>query len=254
VSKFTFDLSGKVAIVTGGTRGLGYGMVDTFAEHGANVVIAARTKEDCEKVAQEMREKGVKSLACHCDVSSQEQIENLIQKTVETFGKVDILVNNAGIAIGKSVFDISEEEWDRVIDVDLKAIFFVTQAAAKVMKEQKSGVIINIASLAGVVINQGLSPYSAAKAGVIHLTKAQAIELARYNIRVNCVAPAYVETDLNRKSLSDEKYLKSLLDPTPMKRLGTIDEIAGPVLFLASDAASYMTGATIVVDGGRSIY
>ena len=207
---------------------------------------------DC-KVAAESEAKGRKSLACPADVTSKDQVENLINSTVEKFGKIDILVNNTGVGITKPVLDITEEEWDTVVDTNLKTVFLTSQAAAKVMAQQKSGIIINIASLGGVLASPNLSPYAAAKAGIIQLTKAQAVEWARYNIRVNCIAPGYVLTDMNKDMFANEKILKAVVGPTPMRRLGNVKEIAGPVLFLASDASSYMTGATILVDGGRHV-
>jgi len=253
VSRFTFDLSGKVAIVTGGTKGLGYAMVQTLSEHGADVVITARTVRDCQKVAGEIEDKGRKALACPADVTSKDQVENLVKAAVEKFGRIDILVNNTGVGVTKSVIDITEDEWGSVIDTNLKSTFLTSQAVARIMIQQKSGNIINIASLGGVLASPNLSPYAAAKAGIIQLTKAQAVEWARHNIRVNCIAPGYVLTDMNKDMFANDKILNAVVGPTPMRRLGNVYEIAGPVLFLASDASTYMTGATILVDGGRHV-
>lgn len=247
----SFDLTGKVAIVTGATKGLGYGMALMLANHGANIVVASRTSADCEKVAAEIEGIGRKVLACPTDVSKKDQVNNLVMSTMEIFGKIDILVNNAGVGLTNLAIDVPEEELDKVIDIDLKGVFLVAQAVGKVMVEQKSGNVINIASLGGVISSSRLVPYMAAKAGVIHMTKGLAVEWAKYNIRVNGVAPGYVLTPLTKEVVNNEKTYKTLTGLTPMRRLGTVEEIANVVMFLASDASSYITGETIIVDGGR---
>lgn len=247
----SFDLTGKVAIVTGATKGLGYGMALMMAKFGADIVVASRTAADCERVAAEIEGIGREALAIPTDVSKKEQVDKLVRATMEKFNKIDILINNAGVGLTNLALDVPEEEWDRVVDIDLKGVFFVAQAVGKVMVEQKSGNVINIASLGGVISSSRLVPYMAAKAGVIHMTKGLAVEWAKYNIRVNGVAPGYVLTPLTEEVVNNEKTYKTLTGLTPMKRLGTVEEIANVVMFLASDASSYITGETIIVDGGR---
>ncbi|MBP1924926.1 NAD(P)-dependent dehydrogenase (short-subunit alcohol dehydrogenase family) [Sedimentibacter acidaminivorans] len=251
MNKQSYDFTGKVAIITGSTKGLGYGMAMLLAKNGADVVVNSRHNDDCEKVAEELRKIGRKVLAFSADVSKREQVEKMIDKTVECFGRIDILVNNAGVGITKSSFDVTEKEWDEVINIDLKGVFFTSQLAGRVMAKQKSGNIINIASLGGVISSAKLVPYMAAKSGVIHMTKGLAVEWSKYNIRVNAVAPGYVPTPMTEPILKDEKSYKILTGLTPMRRLGEVEEIANVVMFLASDYSKYITGETIIADGGR---
>lgn len=251
MKKLSFDLTGKVAIVTGDTKGLGYGMAIMLANHGADIVVTSRTPEDCERIAAEIKAMGRNVLACPADVSKKDQVDNLIKSTMDKFGKIDILVNNAGVGITRLALDVSEEEWDEIVDIDLKGVFLMAQAVAKVMVKQNSGNIINIASLGGVIASSRLAPYMAAKAGVIHMTKGLAVEWAKYNIRVNGVAPGYVLTPMTEEVVKDERTYKILTGLTPMRRLGTVEEIANVITFLASDASSYINGETIIVDGGR---
>lgn len=251
MGELSLDLTGKVAIVTGDTKGLGYGMAIKLANHGADIVVVSRTPEDCDRVAAEIEGMDRKALACPTDVSKKDQVDNLVKCTMEKFGKIDILVNNAGVGITKLSTKVTEEEWDKVVDIDLKGVFLVAQAVSRVMINQNAGNIINIASLGGIISSSRLVPYMAAKAGVIHMTKGLAVEWAKYNIRVNGVAPGYVRTPMTEEVVNNEKVYKALTGLTPMKRLGTVDEIANVVMFLASDASSYITGETIIADGGR---
>lgn len=249
-----FDLTGKVAIVTGGTKGLGYGQALMLANCGADIVIASRTASDCERVAAEITAMGRKALACPTDVTQKSQVDNLVKATVAKFGKIDILVNNAGVGIAKLAVNVTEEDWDKVVDTNLKGVWLMAQAVGEVMVEQKSGNIINIASVAGKSSSSRMVPYMASKSGVIHMTKALALEWARFNIRVNGVAPGYVLTPLTEETVANEKALKAIINLVPMKRLGEVKEIANVVTFLASDTSSFITGETIMVDGGRHIW
>lgn len=251
MSKQSYDFTDQVVIITGSTRGLGYGMAKLFAENGADVVVNSRNYDDCEKIADELRKTGRKILPFSADVSKVKEIEKMIDATMEVFGKIDILINNAGIGVNKPSLDVTEEEWDEVINIDLKGVFFTSQLVGKVMANQKKGNIVNIASLGGIISSSKLVPYMSAKAGVIHMTKGLAVEWSRYNIRVNAVAPGYVLTSLNESVLSDEKNYRMLTGLTPMRRLGEVEEIANVVLFLASDYSKYITGETIIADGGR---
>ncbi|MGD9570116.1 MAG: SDR family NAD(P)-dependent oxidoreductase [Sedimentibacter sp.] len=245
-----FDLTGKVAIVTGATKGIGYSIAMSLAESGADIVVVSRNEGDCKRVAEEINNKGRKALAYACDVTKKSMIEDLILKTVDGFGKIDILVNNAGIAVTKAAVDLAEEDWDRVVNTNLKGVFLVAQAVGKRMIEQKSGRIINIASMFGLVGDKNILPYLCSKGGVVQLTRGLALEWAKYNVLVNAIAPGYVITPINEKELSQEKVQNYLLGKTPMRRFGTSDEIASTAVFLASDEASYLTGSVLSVDGG----
>jgi NAD(P)-dependent dehydrogenase (short-subunit alcohol dehydrogenase family) len=246
----TFDLNNKVAIVTGATKGLGYGMALGLAQAGANVVVVSRTAADCDKVADEIKAMGRDALAMPTDVTNQSAIQALVDGAVKKFGRIDILVNNAGSAITKKAEDLTMEDWDRVTGIDLRAVFMVAQAVGKIMIEQQSGKIINIASIFGLVGDKQVLPYLAAKGGVIQMTKGLALEWAKYNIQVNAVAPGYVVTPMNEKDLRDDKIYKHVTSKIPMRRLGQIEDIAGSVVFLASEAANYVTGTTLAVEGG----
>lgn len=249
----SFDLTGKVAVVTGGTRGLGYGMALTLAHYGADVVVASRTAGACARVADELRALGVRALGIPCDVTDNAQIRRLIDTTAAELGGPDIMVCNAGIGRTRPALEFSEEEWDDVVDVNLRAVFFCCQYAARAMKAQgRGGRIINISSAGGVVGAKGVASYCASKGGVVNLTRALALEWGRYGITVNAVCPGYVPTDINKKQLDDPKIRTAIENMTAFRRLGRVEEIAAPVLFLASDAASYITGHALVVDGGAS--
>jgi NAD(P)-dependent dehydrogenase (short-subunit alcohol dehydrogenase family) len=245
-----FRLDGKIALVTGSTKGLGYGMATGLAQAGANLVIVSRTPADCDRVAEELKATGADTLAAPTDVTDQDAVQALVEKALDKFGRIDILVNNAGSAISIKAEDMPLSEWDRVMNIDIRAAFIVAQAVGKVMIEQKSGRIINIASMYGLIGDQRVLPYLAAKGGVIQMTRGLALEWARHNIQVNAVAPGYVVTPMNAKEFEDEKINKAINSKIPMRRLGQIEDIAGPVVFLASDAARYMTGSVLTVDGG----
>ena len=192
----SIDLSGKVALVTGGSKGIGYGMAQALAQFGANIIIVSRNLAEGEKAAQDMRDLGRKALAISCDVTSATAVDTMVEKSVEAFGKIDILVNNAGMNIRKQVVDIAEEDWDKVLNTNLKGVFLVAQRVGKEMIKQQGGKIINIASVMGVIGMPMLGSYCASKGGIVQLTKVMALEWAQYNINVNCLAPAYIRTPL----------------------------------------------------------
>ncbi len=241
-----FSLENKVAVITGGKRGIGKGIALTFAEAGADVAVCGRTLPDLEKVAEEIKALGRRSLAMKADVSEKRDVENLMERTVREFGTIDILVNNAVVYTGGPLVELSEETWDNTVDIGLKGFFLCSQAAAAVMMEKKQGCIINMSSTAGIRPTGRQGAYSIIKAAGIMVTKLLAAELAEYNIRVNALAPTVVKTELVNPDL-----LKGFMTQLPLGRLTELDELTSAALFLASDAASYISGHTLIVDGGR---
>ena len=247
------ELRDKVAIVTGARRGMGRTHALALAKAGAKVVVADISLEDCQKVVKEIEKNKGEALAVKCDVAKKEEVEEMVKKAVEKFGKVDILVNNAGICQFKPFLDLTEEEWDRTLNINLKGYFLCAQAAAKEMVKQKSGVIINIASVAMGQVGVGIPNivhYCASKGGVVGMTEALAVELAPYNIRVNAISPGMIETPMIDPIKKDPKVAEAMLDRVPMKRVGKPEEVSNLVLFLASSESSYITGSTVVIDGG----
>lgn len=244
------DLKGKIALVTGSTKGIGRGIADGLAKAGAKVVVVSRNQEQCDQVAQEIRNSGGDALAVAVDLTDLAAIEALVEKAVLHYGRIDILVNNAGAALTKKAEDISEADWDQILNIDLKAVFFCAQAVGRKMIEQKNGKIINVSSIFGLVGDRQVLPYCVAKGGVIQMTKALALEWARHNIQVNALCPGYVITPMNKAALEDEKILNHITRKIPMRRLGEVDEMVGAVLYMASSVSSYMTGQSMVVDGG----
>jgi 2-dehydro-3-deoxy-D-gluconate 5-dehydrogenase len=245
-----FSLQNKVAVVTGGNRGLGRVMALALADAGADIVIVGRDKDRNNQVVSEIVEKGRKSLSLMTDLRDVSAIGQMVSEVVERFGKLDIFINNAGVSHTERALEVSEDAWDKVMDLNVKSLFFCCQAAGRVMKEQGYGKIINLASVAGTVGDVGIAPYTASKAAVINLTRSLALEWARYGIQVNAIGPAYIETDMNSEELANPKVRGKIVGKTPMQRLGEPEELAGTVLLLASDASSYITGQTIYVDGG----
>lgn len=241
-------LKDKVAIITGGTFGIGEATAYLFAKEGAKVVIAARNKEKGARVVQKIKENRGEAMFVRTDVSVEEDIINLMNETVKEYGKIDILFANAGIGDMGDVEDVTLEDWNRTISVDLTGLFLSNKYAIAEMRKTGGGSIINCASILGHVGQPSVSAYAAAKGGVVNLTRSLAVENAKYNIRVNAVCPGYIETDI-LSGLTDEmlEHLKSL---HPVGRLGKPEEVAYPVLFLASDESSFVTGANLLVDGG----
>ncbi|EOU1699918.1 3-oxoacyl-[acyl-carrier-protein] reductase [Clostridium perfringens] len=242
-------LKDKVAIVTGGTRGIGRAIALKLADHGANIVINYRNSDkEAEELKSILEEKGVKVLTVKCDISNFEDSKNLMDKCKEVFGKIDILVNNAGITKDTLIMRMKEEDFDNVIDVNLKGTFNCAKHASAIMLKQRFGKIINMTSVVGIAGNAGQVNYAASKAGVIGLTKSLAKELGSRGITVNAVAPGFINTDMTA-SLS-EKVKEEASKNIPLKRLGDPEDVANLVGFLASDAANYITGQVINVDGG----
>jgi len=244
-------LEGKVAIVTGAGRegkGIGRDVALTLAAEGADVVIADYVPEAAEAVAEEVRKVGRKALAVQANVAVLEDCEAVVQKTLDEFGKVDILVNNAGITRDNLIARMSEQEWDAVIATNLKGTFNCTKAVTRTMMKQRSGKIVNVASVMGIMGNVGQANYSASKGGVIALTKTTAKELGSRGITVNAVAPGFIQTAMTEEL--SESIRESIAGRIPMNRLGTPDDVAKLILFLCSDDSSYITGQVVNVDGG----
>jgi 3-oxoacyl-[acyl-carrier protein] reductase len=242
-------LDGKVALVTGGSRGIGRAIALQLATQGAKVAVNyAGSEAKALEVVDEIKAKGIEAIAIQADVSNAVSVANMVKEVISTFGSLDILVNNAGITRDNLIMRMKEDEWDDVINTNLKGVFNCTKAVTRQMMKQRSGRIINIASIVGVSGNPGQANYVAAKAGVIGLTKTTAKELASRNINVNAVAPGFITTDMTEK-LTDE--MKSeMLKQIPLGRLGEPKDIAAIVSFLASEQGDYLTGQTIHVDGG----
>ncbi|EHS58735.1 3-oxoacyl-[acyl-carrier-protein] reductase [Paenibacillus sp. Aloe-11] len=242
-------LSGKTALVTGASRGIGRSIALALAEAGANVAVNyAGSEAAAAEVAEQIRAKGVEAIMVQANVGRADEADRLIKDVIDAWGKIDILVNNAGITRDNLIMRMKEEEFDQVIETNLKGVFNCLKAATRPMMKQRSGRIINISSVVGVLGNAGQANYVAAKAGVIGLTKSSAKELASRGITVNCVAPGFIDTDMTQVLADDLR--DSMLGSIPLARLGRPEEIANVVLFLASDASSYMTGQTLHVDGG----
>ncbi len=249
-----FDLHGKTAIVTGAGRGIGKALARGLAEAGANIAAVARTAADLEETIAEVKELGVRAHAIQADLTESGAAERIVSETVDHLGGLHILVNNAGMNIRSKALDVTEEEWDRVVDLDLKATFFLTQAAGRYMVDQRYGRIVNIASVGGLVALRTGVAYGASKAGVVHMTRVLTLEWSRQGVCINTIAPWYFRTPLTEKLLDDPQYVEEILSRTPMGRVGNMEDLIGPTIFLASDAAAYISGQTIAVDGGMSTY
>ena len=248
-----FSLKDKVAVVTGASRGIGRSIALGLAAAGADVAVAARSESDLETLVKEIDSIGRRAIAVPTDVTERDQIQNLIDRTVAELGGLNILVNNAGgTRFMSPLVGLRPDGWDKVMALNLDSVFHATQIAAQAMVGSGGGSIIQIASVAAVKGAQGLSFYSAAKGGVKLMSQAVAIELAPAGIRVNCIAPGWVATDLNAPLLEDEGSRKFAESMIPMGRIAEPEEIVGAAIFLASDASSYMTGTTIVIDGGQT--
>jgi gluconate 5-dehydrogenase len=253
VVKQLFDLTGRVAVVTGGAVGLGRQMAEGLAEMGANLVLGARKKERCEQAAEELQKLGVKAIALACDVKDPASVREMVDAAVAQFSRIDILINNAGVSWGAPVEQMTLEQWNKVIETNLTGTFLCSQTVGKVMISQRRGNIINIASVAGL----GGSPpelqaigYHASKGGVITFTKDLACKWAMHNIRVNAIAPGWFPTHMSEGVIKRDP--NALLERIPLRRFGSESDLKGAAVFLASDASDYVTGHVLVVDGGQS--
>ncbi|MDP3143405.1 MAG: 3-oxoacyl-[acyl-carrier-protein] reductase [Candidatus Omnitrophota bacterium] len=246
------ELKGKVAIVTGASRGIGRGIALRLAKEGADIAFNyLKAKDAAESLVKEIAGLGRKALAAQCDIRDLEAVKKMVEDTKQKFGRLDILINNAGIIKDKALMLMEKNDWQEVIDTDLTGVFNASRASIVTFMKQKSGAIVNISSVSGIIGTDRQTNYSAAKAGIIGFTKALAREVAGYNIRVNCVAPGYIHTELVDTLKPD--YQEKLLKNIPLGRFGTCDDIANAVLFLLSERGSYLTGQVIVVDGGLAM-
>jgi NAD(P)-dependent dehydrogenase (short-subunit alcohol dehydrogenase family) len=249
------DLNGKTAIVTGAGRGLGRWMALGLARAGAQVVVTSRTLEQCQKVVNEIERFGGKALAIRTDVADVKQINAMVESTIECFGKIDILVNNAALLYKRKAFEVDEEMFDQMTNVNVRGAFFCAQRIGKEMVAQKQGKIINLTSAAGKLIRKGLANpvYNLNKGAINMMTKALAEEWSTYNVHVNAIGPGYFETEVVQDRFKDPEVYKSVIESTPLNRIGQEEDLVGVALFLASDASNFMTGQVLYVDGGRTI-
>ncbi|MCK4241527.1 MAG: 3-oxoacyl-[acyl-carrier-protein] reductase [Candidatus Atribacteria bacterium] len=243
-------LSEKVALITGSARGIGKAIALELANHGANIVINdILIENEINKTLEEIKQSTNKAIGIRADITELDEVENMVKEIINKFGRIDILVNNAGIVRDSLLIRMKEEDWDAVININLKGTFNCSKTVAKyMMREKKGGKIVNISSVIGLVGNIGQANYAASKAGIIGLTKSMAKELALRNINVNAIAPGFIETDMTKKL--PEKVRQELQQQIPLKRLGIVEDVAKAVYFLVSDASNYITGQVINVDGG----
>ena len=250
---YAISLEGRSALITGASSGLGRAFADMLARAGAAVALAARRRDSLEEARQQIEAAGGRAIAVAMDVTNATSVAAAVDDAAQWQGRLDILINNAGVTLTKPFLELSEAEWDQQVDTNLKGAFLVAQAAAKIMRQQASGgAIVNIASILGLRVAGQVAAYLTSKAGVVHLTKGMALELARHRIRVNALCPGYIETDLNRAFFASD-IGSALIKRIPQRRLGQLSELEGPLLLLCSDAGSYMTGAVLAVDGGHLV-
>jgi len=251
-----FSLEGQVGIVTGGGQGLGNAFCNAFAEAGADIVVAELNPDSGPRTVKQVHEKGRRAIFVQTDVRQPQSVAAMIDRTLAEFGKIDFLMNNAGITKWCPAEEVPEADWRAVFEVNVNGLFFCAQAVSKHMMKRHSGRIINIASMSGLIVNrpQAQASYNASKAAVIQLTKSLASEWAPHNIRVNAIAPGYMDTPMAQPFFEDPKYRNLWIDAIPMKRPGAPEELGPTAVFLASEASSYVTGAVIVVDGGYTLW
>ncbi len=247
---FRYGLDGRVALVTGSGQGIGQEVALRLAAENVTVVVNGRTKEKIDRVVQEIGQLGKKAIGIQARVERKNEILEMVDQIIRTYGRIDYLVNNAGVSRSAFIKDMSEEDWDTVIDINLKGTFLCSQAVIQHMIKSGFGRIVNLCSIASFGGQEGRGNYSASKSGLMALTRVMAIELARYNIRVNAVAPGLIDTELIRKGVPEAFLKEVILDRKPLGRLGQTKEIAEVILFLLSEASSYITGETILADGG----
>jgi len=249
-----FDLSGKIAVVTGGNRGIGFGIARGLAKAGATVVIANRDKASGQKAAELLGREGFNVVAIPTDVNSVSSIEAMVSKVINDFGRIDILVNNAGILLRKPIIEVTEEDFDQVINTNLRGLFFCCQLVGREMIKNRKGKIINISSIMSQIAWPDRAVYAASKAAVAHLTRALAVEWAKYNITVNSIGPGTIVTDINRKIFEEHpEEFKKIIEAIPRGRQGYPEDCVGLAILFASDASDFITGQNVIADGGATI-
>ncbi len=252
--KDLFDLSGKIAIVTGGNQGIGFGITRGLAGAGATVIIANRREEEGQQAARMLQKEGFSAAAVPVDVSDRMSVEDLVSRVLGEHGRIDILVNNAGVILRRPAEDFTEEEYDRIMDINVKGMFFCCQAAGREMLKAKKGKIINVSSVIAQQVQPQRSVYAISKAGVSNLTRSLALEWSRSGVNVNAIAPGVTVTPLNQKYFAEHPdQLQAFADATPKGRVAYPDDYAGAAIFLASEASDYVTGHILLVDGGMAI-
>jgi gluconate 5-dehydrogenase len=246
----TFDLTGRVALVTGGSKGIGFGMAQALGKYGAKVLISGRGEIEGENAEKMLKEGNIDATFYSFDVSKKSEVEDSIRRMIEKHERIDILVNNAGMNIRKPLTEIEEDDWDKVININLKGIFLVGQEVSRQMMKQKYGKIINISSIFGTTGYPFQSSYAASKGGINQLTRVWASELAPFNITVNAIAPGYIKTPMTSEWLSNPERFNKIVENTMIKRIGDVTDLVGPVIFLSSETSAYVTGQILHVDGG----
>jgi NAD(P)-dependent dehydrogenase (short-subunit alcohol dehydrogenase family) len=249
-----FDLTGKVAVITGGATGIGRGIAEGLADAGATIVLCARRLEVLEQACREIKDRaGVKTYPHRLDITSTPEINSLVEDVMKEFGRIDILVNNAGVGGSeKPILKMTEQDWDNTVATDLRGIFVLSQAVAKKMVEKgEGGKVINVASIGAQIIFPNMSAYCSSKGGVLQLTKVMALEWIRHNIQVNAILPGYFETPMNTHFFATEVGQKIIKKNIPMNRLGQMDDMRGLAVYLASPASNFMTGSALIIDGGQ---
>jgi len=249
-----FDLTGKVAVVTGGNMGLGEAFVHALSEAGARVAIAARTRDRSESVVRDIKAAGGEAAVFDVDVTKPEQVAAMVDQVTDRLGPIDILVNNAGVCYHRPALEVTLEEWQSVMNVNVNGVWYCAQAVGRQMVERKTGTIVNIGSMSGLIVNRPqMQPgYNASKAAVHHLTRSLAAEWAPFNVRVNAMAPGYIKTLMS--PVDEPQYRRNWIEDAPMLRYGRPEELGPTLVYLASDASKFVTGAIVVIDGGYSLW
>lgn len=250
MSDSLFSLEGKVAVVTGASRGIGRAIALGYAKAGAQLVMASRSLPDLEKTAEEVKRSGKRPLIVQADISRKADVQNLIRQSTDKFGKIDIVVNDPAVTVFKPIMDTEESEWDSVMDVNLKGFYFLCRASGLAMREQKKGSIINITSTLGYKVSPRMPAYSVAKAGIIMLTKTFAVELGPHQVRVNAIAPGLADTTFSMGPQQNEAYRAARSQQIPMRRIADPEDMVGAAIYLGSNASAYVNGHILVVDGG----